>query len=147
MLPHPPMMVCEKPFANYSWNAHVETLENRILELLGGQSAEAIACGSASCCSGDRSRIDEITRILETLYAEDDLGAQDILFDLKDRAQEMFAPKPVRDAIVPVAEFLFDQERDGYMKIDGKALTATIAKFIPQPIQKRRSLLKLLKFG
>ncbi len=147
MLPHPPMTVCEKPFTSYNWNAYVEILEIRVLELFGGQSAENIVCASASCSSGDSSRIDEITRILETLYNEDDLRAQDILFDLKDRALEMFAPKPVRDAIVPVAEFLFAQERDGYIKIGGKVLTDTIAKFIPQPVHKRRSLLKLLKFG
>lgn len=70
MLPRPPMTFTDKAFTSHSWGSFIDILENRALELFGGQIAEDITCGSLSCCSGDISRIDEISRILEASTAK-----------------------------------------------------------------------------
>jgi len=147
MLPRPPMMVAEKAFTSHNWDSFIETLETRVLELFGGQIAEEIVCGHSSCCPGDISRIDEITRILEALYSEDDLDSEDILFDLEDSTQEMFASQQVRDAILPVAEFFLAHEEIGKMEVEGKAVTRVIEKFIPRPAKEKRGILQLLKLA
>lgn len=144
MLPRPPMTVTDKAFTSNNWGSFVEILENRALELFGGQIAEEIVCGSTSCCSGDISRIDEITRILEALYSEDVLDSEDILFELEDRAKALFAPANVQKAILPMADFLYTQEENGVMEIDGAAITKAIAKYIPPVAQKKRGLLEML---
>lgn len=59
----------------------------------------------------------------------------------------MFAAQDVRDAIRPVAQFLYDQEIDGHTEIDGKAITKVIAKHIPRPKKEKRGLLKMLKLA
>jgi hypothetical protein len=143
MLPRPPMTITEKAF-NSSWGSFIEILENRALELFGGQIAEEIICGSTSCCSGDISRIDEITRILEALYSEDVLDAEDILFELEDRAKALFMPANVQNAILPIADFLYEQEENGVMEIDGDIITAAIAEHIPPVPKEKPSLLERL---
>ena len=147
MLPRPPMMLAEKAFASHNWDSFIETLENRVLELFGGQTAEEMICGHSSCCSGDISRIDEITRILEALYGEDDYDSEEILFDLEDKTQEMFADQQVHDAILPVAEFFFEHEEAGEMEIDGKAVTRIIDQYVPAPEKKKQGILELLKLA
>ena len=147
MLPRPPMMSAEKAFTSHNWDSFVETLENRVLELFGGQIAEEIICGHSSCCSGDISRIDEITRILEALYSEDDIDSEDILLDLEEQAQEMLASEQVRDALLPVAEFFLAHEEIGKIEMNGEAVTKVIEKFIPRPAKEKRGILELLKLA
>jgi len=147
MLPRPPMTIAEKKFVSHSWDSFMDILENRALELFGGQIAEEMICGSTSCCSGDISRIDEISRILAGLSVEDEVDSEEILFELEDRAKEMFAPDNVRDAIVPVAEYLFEQEQAEVMEVNGKAVTKIIEQHIPRPPEEKGGLLKLLKLA
>jgi len=147
MLPRPPMTFTDKAFASNNWGAFVDILESRALELFGGQIAEQLVCNSLSCCSGDISRIDEITRILEALYGEEDLRSEDILFELEDRAEAMFAAQEVRDAIRPLANFLYQQEIDGHMEVDGTPISKLIEKYIAKPKKEKRSLLKMLKLA
>ena len=144
MLPRPPVTVTEKTFSTFSWNSFTEILENRALELFGGQIAEQIYCDSTSCCSGDISRIDEISRILEALYSEDDVDSEDILFDLEERAAEMFAPEVVRDAVLPIAQYLYDLEEAGHIEINGQDVTKVIEKYIPRPEVPKPTLLERL---
>ena len=144
MLPRPPITVTEKTFSAFSWDSFIDTLENRVLELFGGQIAEQIICQGTSCCSGDISRIDEISRILEALYAEDEVDSEDILFDLEERAIEMFSSDVVRDAILPIAQFLYDQEEAGHIEINGKDVTKLIATLIPRPPADKPSILQRL---
>ena len=147
MLPRPPMTIAEKKFVSHSWDSFMDILENRALELFGGQIAEQMVCGSTACCSGDISRIDEISRILAGLSVEDDVDSEEILFELEDRAQAMFAPDHVRAAIVPVAEYLYEQEEAGHMEVGGKAVTKIIAQYIPSPPKEKGGLLKMLKLA
>ncbi|MBF0248029.1 MAG: hypothetical protein HQL36_08165 [Alphaproteobacteria bacterium] len=147
MLPRPPMTIAEKAFLSNSWDSFMDILENRALELFGGQIAEDIMCGGTSCCSGDISRIDEISRILCGLSTEEEIESEDILFDLEDRAKEMFTPDHVKAAIQPVAEFLYAQELEGHMEIDGKAITRIIEQYIPKPPEEKRGLLQLLRLA
>lgn len=145
MLPRPPMMMAEKAFRSHNWDSFIETLENRCLELFGGQIAEQFVCGTTACCAGDISRIDEITRILEALYSEDDLDSEDILFELEDRTETMLAPQEVRDAILPIAEFLYAEEESGKSEVDGKDITRLLEQLIPRPEKESRGLLDMLK--
>ena len=146
LLPRPPMTFTEKKFISNSWASFMDILESRALELFGGQIAELVTCGSASCCSGDISRIDEISRILAGL-SPDEIDSEEILFSLEDRAKEMFSEDHVREAIVPVAEFLFEQEEAGHMEVPGADITAIIERYIPRPPQEKRGLLQLLKLA
>ncbi len=147
MLPRPPMMVAEKAFRSHNWDSFTETLENRVIELFGGQIAERLVCGASSCCTGDISRIDEITRILEALYGEDDLDSEDILFELEDRTEAMMAPQEVHDAILPVAEFLYAEEEAGKPEVDGRDITEILERIIPRPEKSRGGLLEMLKLA
>jgi len=147
MRPRPPMTIAEKKFISHSWDSFMDILENRALELFGGQIAEELVCGSTSCCSGDISRIDEISRILAGLSVEDDLDSEEILFELEDRAKNMFAPDHVRAAIIPVAEYLCEQENAGLMEISGKKVAQIIEQFIPRPPKEKGGLLKLLNLA
>lgn len=147
MLPRPPMTIAEKKFISHSWDSFMDILENRALELFGGQIAEETICGSTSCCSGDISRIDEISRILAGLSVEDDVDSEEILFELEDRAQDMFDNEDVLAAIIPVAEYLFEQEEAGHMEVGGKSVTKIIERYIPRPPEEKGGLLKLLKLA
>lgn len=144
MLPRPPMTITDKAFTGNNWGSFVDILETRVLELFGGQIAESTICGNTSCCSGDISRIDEITRILEALYSEDDLDNEDILFELEDRAEALFAPEHVRSAILPIATFLRSQDDQDVLEINGDDVIKIIELYIPRPPQKKPSLLERL---
>lgn len=147
MFPRPPMTFTDKHFDSHSWDSFIEILEIRVLELFGGPIAEGIVCQSSSCCTGDISRIDEITRILDALHGEDDIDSEDILFDLEDRAEEMFEPQNVKDTILPLAKFLYQQEMDGHIEIDGKEVTKIIKQHIPKAKPEKNGLLKLLRLA
>jgi len=147
LLPRPPMTFAEKKFASNSWEGFMDILENRALELFGGQIAEQTICGNTTCCAGDVSRIDEITRILAGLSMEEEVDSEEIWFELEDRALEMFAPDYVREAILPVAQFLYEQEEADHMEVDGKAVTKIIEQYIPRPPEEKGGLLKMLNLA
>jgi len=147
MRPRPPMTLAEKNFVSYSWDSFMDILEKRVLELFGGQIAEELICTNTTCCSGDISRIDEICRILAGLSFEETVNSEDIFFELEDRAITMFAPSHVRDAILPVAEFLFQQDAEGHIEVPGDAITEIIARYIPAPTKERGGLLTMLNLA
>ncbi|OEJ67916.1 hypothetical protein [Magnetovibrio blakemorei] len=147
MLPRPPMTIAEKKFISNSWESFMDILENRALELFGGQIAEEMLCGNTTCCSGDISRIDEISRILAGLSVNEDYDNEDILFSLEDRAIAMFAPEHVRNAILPVAKYLYDQDEAGEIEVSGKEVTKIIEQYIPRPPKEKGGLLSLLRLG
>ncbi|MBL4614841.1 MAG: hypothetical protein JKY27_08210 [Magnetovibrio sp.] len=147
LLPRPPMTIAEKKFISHSWDSFMDILENRALELFGGQIAEEAMCGSTSCCSGDISRIDEITRILAGLSVENDVDSEEILFELEDRAKDMFDNEDVLAAIIPVAEYLYEQEDAGHMEVGGKSITKIIEQYIARPPEEKGGWLKLLRLA
>ena len=147
MLPRPPMTISEKKFVSNSWNSFMDILEHRALELFGGHLAEEAVCDMSACCSGDISRIDELSRILAGLSPQDEIDSEEVLFELEDRAIEMFAPDHVRDAILPVAEYLYEQDQLGHMEVDGKEVTKIIERYIPRPPKEKGGFLKLLKLA
>ncbi|MCW8916084.1 MAG: hypothetical protein OQK24_09565 [Magnetovibrio sp.] len=147
MLPRPPMTISEKKFVSNNWNSFMDILEHRVLELFGGHIAEEVVCDSTACCSGDISRIDELSKILAGLSVEEEIDSEEILFELEDRAIEMFAPDHVRDAILPVAEYLFEQDQLDHMEVSGKEVTKIIERYIPRPPVEKGGFLKLLKLA
>ncbi len=131
MLPRPAYTVTEKLIIGNSWEAFCQVLELRVMELFGGQIVERLMCGGSTCCAGDISRIDEVCRILASFNEEEDY--EDILFRLEDKTEEIFADPCYRDAIVPVADLLFERENAGDDQIDGKLVEAVIKKHVPRP--------------
>ncbi len=129
MLPRPPVLISDKAFAANKWDAFVETLEIRIIELFGGQVAEEFACGTHSCCSGDIARIDELSRLVSGLTGTKD--AETVMFDLEDAARKIFADPVYHNAIVPIAEFLAQRVSEGREIIDGADLEVEIDRYIP----------------
>ena len=144
MLPRPPVLISDKPFATHDWGAFVETLENRIIELFGGQIAEESACGTNTCCSSDIGRIDELSRLVSGLGGAAD--AETVMFGLEDAAQEIFADQAYRDAIIPIANFLFQRVSDGHELIDGPDIEAELDKYVPRATQKTW-LKRVFSFG
>lgn len=130
MLPRPPETVTEKIFTANDWASFYEVLEFRGMELFGGQIAESMLCGATTCCSGDVSRIDEITRILAGINGEED--HEDIFFRLEDQTKTIFADERYRNAIEPVAQLLFEREVAGQLEIPGKDIEAVIQPMIPR---------------
>lgn len=144
MLPRPPMLVSDKTVAGNNINALVQTLENRVIELFGGQIAEEYICSSHSCCSGDVSRIDELSRLIAGLTGEEDSDL--VWFELEERANEIFNTPSYKEAILPVAEFLYEKTLDGADTIDGEELERELDKYVP-PLEEKPSLLKFFGFG
>jgi len=144
MLPRPPVLSSDKAFATNDWGALVETLENRIIELFGGQIAEEHCCGTNTCCSGDIARIDELSRLVSGLTGADD--AEAVMFELEDAAIEIFADQKYRDAILPVAEFLFRRVGEGREVIDGPDIEAELDRHVPAAEQKTW-LKRVFSFG
>lgn len=134
MLPRPCETVTEKTFIANNWGSFCEILEMRVMELFGGQIAEEIVCGATACCTGDIPRIDEITRILGGLYEEED--HEDIFFRLETRTQTIFADERYKQAILPIAELLYERESAGDLDIDGPSVEEVIQRFIPRVKQK-----------
>ncbi len=144
MFPRPPMLVSEKIFSGNKIGPLVQTLENRVIELFGGQIAETEACSASLCCSGDVSRIDELTRLIVGLSGRSD--PESVWFELEDVAESIFKDQRYRDAIIPIAEFLHQQVLDGCDIIDGADLEAELDKYVPKA-PKGSSLKKFLSFG
>lgn len=143
MLPRPPVTMTEKLIVGNSWKAFERVLELRVMELFGGQIAEEITCGQTTCCAGDISRIDEITRILSGLSEQED--HEDTFFRLEDEAQRILDMPGYREAIVPVADLLFERESAGELEIDGAAVEAVIAEYVPREDTKKTGPLGFLK--
>ncbi len=129
MLPRPPVLISDKPFANNDWGAFIETLENRMIELFGGQIAEEHVCATNTCCSGDIARIDELSRLVSGLGGTAD--AESVMFALEDAAQEIFADQAFRDAIIPIADFLYQRVSEGREVISGPDIEAELDKLVP----------------
>ena len=144
MFPRPPMLVSDKTFSGNKIGGLVKMLENRVIELFGGQIAETEACSSNTCCSGDVSRIDELTRLIAGLSGSGD--PESVWFELEDVAEDIFKDQRYRDAILPIAEFLHQRVLDGWEIIDGKDLDAELDKYVPA-MSKDQGLKKFLKLG
>lgn len=144
MFPRPPMLVSEKTFAGNKIGPLVQTLENRVIELFGGQIAEVEACDSNTCCSGDVSRIDELTRLIAGLTGTPD--SESVWFELEDIAEGIFKDQRYRDAILPIAEFLHQRVLDGAEIINGEDIEAELDKYVPA-MPKDRSIKKLFSFN
>lgn len=143
MLPRPPITVTEKLIVGNSWQAFCSVLELRVMELFGGQIAEQTMCGATTCCSGDISRIDELCRILNGFYEEEDY--EDIFFRLEDQTQAIFADPRYREAIVPIADLLFERENAGDIQIAGEDVERVIDRFVPRSAPKPKGVLGLFK--
>ena len=129
MLPRPPVLVSDKTFANNNWDAFVETLEIRVIELFGGQIAEESICGTNTCCGGDIARIDELSRLIAGLRGIED--AESIMFELEDAAIKIFADPAYADAILPMADYLYARAIAGREIISGHDIEAELDKHVP----------------
>jgi hypothetical protein len=143
MLPRPPVMESDKVLRGNTLHSLSAVLENRCIELFGGQIAEQHACASASCCSGDVARIDELTRLISGI--EGDRSPEEIWFALEDVAEQVFSEKRIRDAILPLAEFLHSEVEAGRPVVPGDAVEAMLDELVgPRPERQRRGLRRLL---
>lgn len=137
MRPRPPVLASDKTISGNTIGALLETLENRVVELFGGQIAEEHVCGTNSCCSGDVARIDELCNLISGISGSGDKDT--VWFDLEDKALEIFANQHYRDAVLPIAQFLHDQVENGATEINGKLIDAELDKYLP-PLQKKKRL-------
>lgn len=131
MLPRPPILESDKVLRGNSIAGLVAMLENRAIELFGGQIAEDLACSTSSCCSGDVSRIDELTRLISGLRG--DKSPDDTWFDLEDFAMEFFKDDSIAGAIVPIAEFLYEKVKAGETVIAGDEIEELMDRLIGAP--------------
>lgn len=144
MFPRPPMLTSDKTFSGNRIGGLVQMLESRVIELFGGQIAETVACSSNTCCSGDVSRIDELTRLIAGLKGVEE--SEDVWFELEDVAESIFENQQYRDAIIPIAEFLHQRVLDGWEIIDGADIEAELDKYVPAA-PKSGGLKNFLSFG
>jgi len=135
MLPRPPILESDKILRGNSLRALAEVLENRCIELFGGQIAEEHACATSSCCSGDVARIDELTRLVSGLDGR--RTPDDIWFELEDVAQEIFSHDKVREAILPLADFLYQEVDKGHHVIPGQRIEALMNELLGPPEKAR----------
>ena len=143
MLPRPPVLISDKAFGN-DWASFIETLEIRIIELFGGQIAEEFACASATCCGGDVARIDELTRLVAGLGDEKD---HEVVWDnLEEVAQGVFADQRNQDAIIPLAEFLYQRVLDGQEIVSGKDVETILDEYVPFA-PKKKWVERMFSFG
>ena len=143
MRPRPPVLASDKTITGNTIGALLQTLENRIIELFGGQIAEEHVCGTNSCCSGDVARIDELCNLVAGISGQTDKDS--VWFELEDTALEIFSDQRYKDAISPVAQFLHEKVMEGYSEIDGKLIDAELDKYVPA-LPKKKGLGGLL-FG
>lgn len=137
MRPRPPVLASDKTISGNTIGALLETLENRVIELFGGQIAEEHVCNTNSCCSGDVARIDELCNLIAGISGQGDKDS--IWFELEDKALDIFKDQAYRDAVLPIAKFLHAQVERGSTEIDGKLIDAELDKYLP-PLQKKRGL-------
>ncbi len=129
VLPRPPILVSDKTFSGFDWISFIEMLEIRIIELMGGQIAELYVCKSHESFAGDVSRIDELTRLVSGL--DDDRDPDEVWFDLEDIAEKIFAQQAYLDAIIPMAEFFYQEVKLGREEIQGSDIEAELDKHVP----------------
>ncbi len=144
ILPRPPELVSDKIFEGNNWGSFIEMLELRVIELFCGQIAEELVCDSSSCCSGDVTRIDELTRLIAGLNEAGDTAT--VWFGLEEIAEKIFADPQYRAAIEPLAEFLYDRFSKGHEEIDGRELEAELDKHVPPLPARKTGLRKLFSF-
>ncbi len=135
LLPRPPQTITDKIFIHNNWDSFADVLETRVVELFGGQLAERMLCGSHTCCEGDISRIDELTRLLAGL--SNDTDYEDVFFHLEDVAERIFRDQRVIDALPVLADVLYDHELRNEYEIPGPEIEAIIDRFLP-PVRKRK---------
>ena len=139
MLPRPPLMESDKILRGNTLNSLIEVLENRCIELFGGQIAEQHACGTNSCCSGDVARIDELCRLVAGIDGKRD--AETIWFQLEDIAERVFSDERTHDAILPLAEFLYAEVEAGRPAVPGDLVEAKLDDLVaPRKGKGSRSL-------
>ncbi len=145
ILPRPPVLVSDKTFEGNNWESFIRTLETRVIELFSGQIAEELVCNASNCCSGDVTRIDELTRLIAGLNDEDEV--ETVWFGLEEIAEEIFADPKFRAAIEPVAEFLYERFTNGEEEIDGRELDAELDKYVPPLPSRKKGLKRFLAFS
>ncbi len=138
MRPRPPVLATDKTISGNGIDGLLKTLENRVIELFGGQIAEDHVCGTNSCCSGDVSRLDELCNLIAGLSGTSD--KDDVWFELEDTALEIFSDQAYRDAILPIATFLNDQVEAGATEIDGALIDAELNKHLPEASKKKSGI-------
>lgn len=139
MLPRPPVMESDKVLHGNGLRALAHVLENRCIELFGGQIAEEHACGTNSCCSGDVARIDELCRLISGI--EGDRTPEEIWFHTEDVAIEIFSDERRRDAILPLAEYLFNEVEAGRPRVPGAQVEALLDDLVgPRKSRAKRGL-------
>lgn len=144
ILPRPPELVSDKTFEGNNWGSFIETLEIRVVELFSGQIAEELVCATSNCCSGDVTRIDELTRLIAGLNEEEDYEV--VWYGLEEIAEKIFADPKYRAAIEPVAGFLYERFTKGVEEIDGRDLEAELDKYVPPLPARQGGWRKLLGF-
>lgn len=143
MLPRPPILKSDKTFSG-NWESFIEMLEIRIIELFGGQIAEEFACQSATCCGGDVARIDELTRLVAGLAGGKD--HEQVWDDLEEVATKIFADPKVQEAIMPLAEFLYERVLAGQEVVEGEAVEEMLDKYVPLT-PKKKWMARVFSFG
>ncbi|GAB6052932.1 hypothetical protein JCM17960_17520 [Magnetospira thiophila] len=143
LLPRPPITITDKSFLHNNWDSFMDMLEARVIELFGGQMAEHMVCGSHTCCTGDISRIDELTRLLSGLNEGQDY--EEVFFHLEEVAQNIFADSRIREALLPLAAFLYEKELAGEYEIDGAQLDNIIDQYVT-PLPKSKKMTRFAKF-
>ncbi len=135
MLPRPPILESDKVLRGFSLKSVVAVLENRCIELFGGQIAEEHCCETSSCCSGDVARIDELTRLIAGI--EGKRRPEDVWFELEEIAQNCFRSEKMREAILPIAEYLYDQVEAGHSVIPGSRIETMMDRLVgPREVQR-----------
>jgi len=135
MRPRPPTLASDKTISGNGIDGLLRTLENRVIELFGGQIAEEHVCGTNSCCSGDVARIDELCNLIAGLSGSGD--KDDVWFELEDTALAIFKDQAYRDAILPIATFLNEQVEAGATEIEGALIDAELDNTCPKCPRKR----------
>lgn len=124
MLPRPPVMSSDKVLRGNLLSGLTSVLENRVIELFGGQIAEHHACHSATVFSGDVARIDELCRLISGI--EGRRSAEEVWFELEDMAEAIFSEARFREAILPLAEFLYTEVEAGRPVVPGDKIEALL---------------------
>lgn len=122
MLPRPPVMASDKILRGNTLHALTSVLENRCVELFGGQIAEQHTCASGTAFSGDVARIDELCRLISGIDGQ--RTPEEVWFDLEDVADGVFADEKVKAAILPLAEFFYSEVEAGRPVVPGDKVEA-----------------------
>lgn len=144
MLPRPPVMASDKVLRGNSLNALVAVLENRCIELFGGQIAEHHACASGTAFSGDVARIDELCRLISGIDGK--RSVEEVWFELEDVAEQIFSEQRYRAAIAPLAEFFYREVEAGRPVVPGEKVEALLDELMGARAKRGKSRLGSL-FG